>query len=174
MKKNRKDLLAVLFLSIHNIIHMDNTLNIKAQIHAACLQEVADRLTIIKNRLVSIQESKNNETKSSAGDKYETGRAMMQIEEENIMKQRAKVLADQKSLMAIQHQKRYTEAINGAVVMTNQLNFYISVALGKIEFGGVTYYCISKQSPIGQQLLMKQKGDKVKVNNREYVLVNVF
>ncbi len=59
-----------------------NTANeIKEQLYNYCMTHINNRINNIEDILRSIKEAKNNETKSSAGDKYETSRAMMQIEE---------------------------------------------------------------------------------------------
>ena len=61
---------------------MKNKNEIKARLLHACQENIEQRIASIQQVLNSIEESRNNETRSSAGDKYETGRAMMQIEEE--------------------------------------------------------------------------------------------
>ena len=60
---------------------------LKAQIHQACLAQIEERIQNLEQRLKTINESKANETKSSVGDKYETGRAMLQIDEDKVLTQ---------------------------------------------------------------------------------------
>ena len=55
---------------------------IKEQLFTQCLAFIDNRLITIKNTMQEIQESLLSETKSSAGDKHETGRAMLQLERE--------------------------------------------------------------------------------------------
>ncbi|MFT4838171.1 MAG: hypothetical protein ACI9V9_000075, partial [Oleispira sp.] len=61
----------------------------KKTVNTHCLETVGERLTTIEKNLDSLMDAKRNETKSSAGDKYETGRAMIQNEEELYKRQRA-------------------------------------------------------------------------------------
>jgi hypothetical protein len=55
-------------------------ISIKQQLYAKCLVFVEQRIATAQEAIASAQRSANEETKSSAGDKYETGRAMAQLE----------------------------------------------------------------------------------------------
>ena len=57
---------------------MKNT-NLKHQIHLALVKELTEKVSSYDRMLVSIRQSKNGDTKSSAGDKFETSREMMQM-----------------------------------------------------------------------------------------------
>ena len=57
-------------------------MNIKQQLYNLCLEFVDSRYQTIQNTINEIQVSLTSETKSSAGDKHETGRAMLQLEME--------------------------------------------------------------------------------------------
>ena len=61
---------------------MNKNLKIKEALHASCVGFVEDRLETIQKTIQDIQMSLTSETKSSAGDKHETGRAMLQLERE--------------------------------------------------------------------------------------------
>ncbi|GAA4801623.1 hypothetical protein GCM10023330_04420 [Litoribaculum gwangyangense] len=65
--------------------------NIKQQLHEACLEFIDNRFQAVKKTINEIQESLLSETKSSAGDKHETGRAMIQIEREKAGNQLAEI-----------------------------------------------------------------------------------
>ena len=54
----------------------------KGKIQQACLDYCDVLINRAQKEFQFITESANNETKSSAGDKHETGRAMAQIEQE--------------------------------------------------------------------------------------------
>ena len=66
---------------------MSNFVSLKTAIWTACYEQVEQRIQTIESVLASIVESRNNETKSSVGDKYETGRAMMQQKEDQNSRQ---------------------------------------------------------------------------------------
>ena len=56
-----------------------NNSQIKKHLHERCLAIVQQRMCDAKEAMDGAQQSANQEEKSSAGDKYETGRAMAQI-----------------------------------------------------------------------------------------------
>ena len=55
---------------------------LKKKLYMACECYLQLRFDALKERLDDINESLASETKSSAGDKYETGRAMLHLEKE--------------------------------------------------------------------------------------------
>ena len=59
-------------------------LSFKIKLHHYCESIVEEQLSGIIAALKDAQEGANNETKSSAGDKHETGRAMAQLETEKL------------------------------------------------------------------------------------------
>ena len=61
---------------------MRDFLKIKEQLYEACLLFVKNRLETVTNVIESNKKAMFSETKSSAGDKHETGRAMLQLEME--------------------------------------------------------------------------------------------
>ena len=73
------------------ILKMKNSQEIKRQLYSQCVDFVEERLSNIQNQIRAIQESLTSETKSSAGDKHETGRAMLQLEREKAGQQLAEV-----------------------------------------------------------------------------------
>lgn len=122
---------------------------------------VDQRIGVIEKALKNAQEAANQETKSSAGDKYETGRAMMHLEKEKLAGQMSEVLKMKKALDLINADKTYDKVELGALVATAQAQYYISASVGKIEVNGQTIFAISPAAPIGQQLLGKTVGDSI-------------
>ena len=122
---------------------------------------VNQRIGVIEKALKNAQEAANQETKSSAGDKYETGRAMMHLEKEKLAGQMTEVLKMKKALDLINADKVCNQVELGALVATAQAQYYISASVGKIEVNGQTVFAISPAAPIGQQLLSKKVGDSI-------------
>lgn len=115
----------------------------------------------------------NEETKSSAGDKYETTRAMMQIEAENNYSQMAN-LDKLKQVMARVDPERISERIElGSAVITDLGNFYITISAGKLVVAGDVYFAISPASPLGGKLIGLSAGDKVHIDKRTYTIKEV-
>ena len=146
----------------------------KEALYQLCESHVQGRLSALEQRLKDIEDSMGAETKSSAGDKYETGRAMLHLEKEKQMRQLATVLENKKYLSAIDPTKIQDQVEQGAVVETNQGNFYIAISAGKLVLNEVTYFAITLASPIGKVLFQHKVGDKVNFRGRKYEIKQVY
>jgi transcription elongation GreA/GreB family factor len=139
--------------------------HLKEQLWLQCKQIVEQRLATAQQAMDAAQESANQEEKSSAGDKYETGRAMAQLERDKAAMQ----VEENKKMLTILNQIGHhssTETVTlGSIVVTDRNNFYVSIGAGKLEIGRESYVAISTQSPIGQLLLYKRKGEFFSFNN---------
>lgn len=148
--------------------------NIKEQLLEICEKDILGKMTSLENNLASIIESRNNETKSSVGDKYETGRTMMQIEEEKTKAQLMQ-LNQQKNELALVKRAAVSNIIDlGSLVKTNKGIYFISVGLGKVNVENTLYYCISNDSPISKILKGKRVGDEVMFNGSTIMIQNLF
>ncbi|GLR19954.1 hypothetical protein [Portibacter lacus] len=152
---------------------MKSKLQIKDSLFQACKLNIDDRLLTIDKTLKSIAESKNNETKSSAGDKFETGRAMMQLEEDKNNRQRYEANQVQQVLLKIDLHKKSEKVVLGSLVSTNKGAYFISVGIGKVRLEDGLFYCVSINSPIGAQLLGKTKGDHFHFNGSEMIILEI-
>ena len=128
---------------------------------------------MVEKALKNAQEAANQETKSSAGDKYETGRAMMHLEKEKLSGQMSEVLKMKQALDMISADKTYETAALGAYVRTAQAQYFISASVGKIDLNGQAVFAISPVSPIGQQLLDKKAGDTLRFGGKAIEILEV-
>ena len=134
----------------------------------AKLNSIIDtRLQNAKQAMDSAADSRDNETKSSVGDKYETGRAMMQEEYDRSKVSYLKAKQLQSELKEIKLSKPQV-VLPGALVHTNFGKFFLSVGLGKIQILDIEIFCISKESPIGKAMLNKSASTIFDFNGREY------
>ena len=123
--------------------------------------------------IASVKESRDNETKSSAGDKHETARAMMQIEMVQNEEQLSKAIHLQNEYSKIKLEKEYNKVEMGSLVFTNHENYFISVGIGKIVIENEIFYAVSLASPIGMFLKDKKPGDKGNFQGRDFVLIDI-
>ena len=149
---------------------MENWIKIKAELFEICTQLVAEKINAIKNSINEAQEAANNETKSSAGDKHETGRAMAQLETEKLTTQLTEALKLEQTLAQINAKPNNEQAALGNLVATNNGVFYLSVSLGKIELDNQAYYAISSVSPIGKKLIGSKLNNEFSFNDKSYVI----
>lgn len=111
-----------------------------------------------------LEESLENESKSSAGDKYETGRAMINLEFEKLSGQ----LSEFRKLdgtLAMAWRKAPSHSIQlGSLVKTSNANYFIAIPAGEISNGNEKFYAIGANSPIAQALLGKNEKDSFDFN----------
>lgn len=132
-----------------------------------------EKMSVLQDRIVNIEESKNDDTKSSAGDKFETGREMMQAELDKIQGQLSILHTSYKQLHGIKDNPDSKQVEFGSLVTTNNGTYFISIGLGKVTIEEQTYYAISLASPIGRLLQHKYSGDKVVFQQRDIHIIKV-
>ena len=139
---------------------------------------VKEKLKENKNNL-SIQisdliQSRDNETKSSAGDKYETGRAMTQLELDKLKKRLFNTEQINYFFKKINPKKKEEKVTPGALIETNHGFFFISIALGKIETKkNSIIYLISPSSPLSKTMTNLKKGDSFSFQKRDYFINDI-
>ncbi|MCF8246326.1 MAG: hypothetical protein K9J37_16280 [Saprospiraceae bacterium] len=126
---------------------------------AHCQQYVNQRLETITSTQAGIRQALDEETKSTAGDKHETGRAMMQLEQEKLALQLAEVQQLQQVVDRIQLEDLPPGIGEGSLVLTGQGNYFIAISAGKLELDGMVYYLISLASPIAAALVSRKAGE---------------
>ena len=152
---------------------MPNLKNTKNELFSICKKQVADKINTIKAALNEVQNAANNETKSSAGDKHETGRAMAQLETEKLSKQLAEILKLEQVLHLINPNTKHQIIGLGSLVLTNNGNFYIAVSLGQLKLNHQNYYAISIVSPIAKQLIGLKENDVFTFNKKTYTITHI-
>jgi transcription elongation GreA/GreB family factor len=146
---------------------------IKAQLHAKCLAYIDQRIDAARKAIEEAQASANEETKSSAGDKYETGRAMMQIEIEKNSTQLAESVKLKRSLLEINPEQTASTVQRGSLVITDQFNYYIAIGAGQFEIGRKLYLTVSPVSPVGAKLIGLNVGQSFQMNGKSISIERV-
>ncbi|MEO0570666.1 MAG: 3-oxoacyl-ACP synthase [Bacteroidota bacterium] len=143
----------------------------KKEVHAFCENYVNSRLERIHSEIKKLNEGLQSETKSTAGDKHETGRAMLQLEREKLGKQLLEV-ENMKLVMGRISPNQESEKIAlGSLVRTDKARYFISISAGKFRLQNTDVYCISTSSPIGKILLGKEEGDVILFNGSEQMIL---
>lgn len=144
---------------------MEKTIDIKLALKSALLLLVDNKIQSLNTTIADITDGMINDTKSSAGDKFETGREMMQIELNKQQSQLNQQLRIKNELKQIKPDKTIETVGFGSLVHTNAGNYFFSVAMGKIIYNDTIYYALSMASPIGQALKGCYAGEQVQFNN---------
>jgi transcription elongation GreA/GreB family factor len=150
-----------------------NTKELKLALLQECSRIIDERFHRIKKSISDIETSLYEESKSSAGDKHETERAMLQIERENAGKQLIEVEKVQQILHRIDVNLSSEFAHLGSLVYTTHGNYLISVSIGALEIDSINYFAVAPDSPIGHLLIGKKEGERFSFNDREYELTKL-
>ena len=114
-----------------------------------------------------------NDAKGSAGDKHETALSMMHLEQEKLNQKLAEIIEQKNVVDKIDADAIHTKIALGSLVQTNEMLFYISAALPKIQLENKTIIAVSSQSPLGSQLMGKSLGDEVEINNNRFQIKSI-
>ncbi|MCY1723120.1 hypothetical protein OU798_22420 [Prolixibacteraceae bacterium Z1-6] len=147
---------------------------IKERIFKQLISILNERIELARLAIDSAKESRDNETKSSVGDKYETGRTLMQMEVEKNRVHLHKNEYLKAELQNIDFQKKNEKVEFGSLVITSQNNYFISTAIGKIVVDDTVYFCISLASPIGKQLHNKTIGDNFVFQGSKITITDIL
>jgi transcription elongation GreA/GreB family factor len=139
--------------------HLNTLLN--AKVHAL-EREVAHTL-----------EARNSDTKSSAGDKHEVGRAMVQQELDQLEAQLAKTHVLKAELARVPLDRAFDRAGFGSVVRTGSGTYFMAIGLGRVEVNGAAVFVVSLASPIGQAMNGKHAGETVDFNGKRITILSI-
>tara|TARA_B110000503_G_scaffold10437_2_gene14182 strand:- start:31384 stop:31863 length:480 start_codon:yes stop_codon:yes gene_type:complete len=140
-------------------IQQKNMSLIKTAVYHHCESYLRQKAKGYLSQDQSLLESLDSEGKSSAGDKHETGRAMIQLEREKLAQQRERNDQDIKTLDALKNKTTTVHIAPGALVNTSLASYFLAVPADAFSHNDKKIYCISPQSPIGQLLLGKKAGE---------------
>lgn len=152
---------------------MQDLYHIKQQLLNTCKEYVYQRLHKLRVQVKSLEESLNSETKSSAGDKHETGRAMVQLEREKTGKQLFEAEKIEKLISKVNIENTSEVIKLGSLVITSQVNYFIAISAGKVEIENVSYYAIAPDTPIGKLLLGKKVEEEVIFNETCFRILKI-
>jgi transcription elongation GreA/GreB family factor len=149
------------------------SVNLKLQLIEACENYVEDRMSMALAGIKDLDEALKAESKSSAGDKYETGRAMIHIEVDKLLLQLEQYKGLKKTL-AIAGQNPNSGSISfGSLVKTSAANYFLSIPAGEILVENEKFYAIGINSPIAQALLGKKEKDNFSFNGNTNKILQV-
>ena len=135
--------------------------------------EVNSRVKALEKALDDSRAEMVSESKSTAGDKHETGRAMAQLEQEKLGRQ---VLSARELKVAIAqitvHQK-HSQIQFGSLVKASNGVFFFSVGIGKLSVENESIFCLTMTSPLGNILKGKSAGDSVQFNGNTISIIDV-
>ncbi|ASW76288.1 hypothetical protein IQ37_14290 [Chryseobacterium piperi] len=134
--------------------------------------KVSEKIKNFEN-LIDETRASNNDTKSSMGDKYETGREMLQQEINNLQRQLNESLSQQAILQKITSEDS-SKVQNGALVKTDRGLFYVAVSIGEVVFENKKMMTVSAESPLVKAMFGKKKGEKFEIITMYQTIENIW
>lgn len=148
-------------------------MTLKQRLHQHCEFILNKRLGAIQNSISDIQNALESETKSSAGDKHETGRAMLQLEREKAGHQLAEIQKLNETLQKIKPESQHQSVALGSVVYSTQSNYFIAISVGEIVIGNDKFYAISAATPMAKLLFSKAIGDCIEFRDTKFTIKEI-
>ena len=149
-------------------------MSIKEELYNQCVAFIENRFKTVQKTINEIQESLTSETKSSAGDKHETGRAMLQLEREKAGNQLAEIEKTKQLLSKVKTDTTSSNIGLGSVVYTTKANYFIAISAGEIKVDNETFFAISANTPIGQLLIGKVLKNEIVFRGQVSVITKVL
>ena len=135
------------------------------------LDHVDKDLAEAKARMASLKESLGAESKSSAGDKHETGRAMIHLEQERVQDTVGRLEHMRGILMKRASQDKAIQRVSpGALVETTGPWVLVGVPLGKVQLPDALVLCVGAEAPLAQQWHGAQPGDQVALGPQQLTI----
>ncbi|TDG36350.1 hypothetical protein EZJ43_07440 [Pedobacter changchengzhani] len=144
----------------------------KTQILKACIQKQQELVDSFKEREAEIhkdaysQNESDSQTEDRKADKLEVLNAIGN----------ELIFADQElnylNSMNVMEESKIVES--GAVVVTDQITFFISVSSEKVEVDGEVFFGISTNAPIYASMKDLKKGSSFQYNETKYVIEDLY
>lgn len=146
----------------------------KKRIMQTFIDVLKERIATISAAMENAQAAANAEEKSSAGDKYQTSRAMSHLEKDMHAGQLAATLTELTHLLIVNCSVIYQTICTGSLVKCGNTSFFIAAGIGKLLFEGEVIYILSPAAPLAKSLFNKRKGEKILFNKKVLVIRNIF
>jgi hypothetical protein len=148
---------------------------VKARLKRWALDLIGQRIAVAREAIDQAQQSANQEEKSSAGDKYETGRAMGHLQKDMHARQLAEYIKELATLHSVNTDVVYVAAGPGAFIQTGNVAFFIAAGLGKqSQPDGRTIYFLSPLAPLAKELQNKKAGDSFVFNGGPLTIIEIY
>ncbi|MGB0806959.1 MAG: hypothetical protein ACPGRC_09730 [Salibacteraceae bacterium] len=138
-----------------------------------CTSFIENQIKHVQSVIDSAKESAQNESKSSAGDKHETGKSLMQLEQENNAMLLDNMLKQKPAIKVLENFKPSSTVKMGSIIQASNGIYYIGIGIGVVKLLGKDYFIISPTAPVGKLFMGKQKGDEVSFNGKKIQIVEV-
>jgi len=147
---------------------------IKNKLLNYCFEFVQLKQERLQSTISDAQKSLESESQSTAGDKHDTGRAMMHLEIEKKSNQLTEIIKLKRVLKQIDLKKTTDKISLGSIVESNNGLFFIAINGGKCTIEQAEYTIISLASPLAQHFAKADVNKAFKVMDISYVITRIL
>ena len=145
----------------------------RAEVFDHCRRFLERRQTLIEKQQRRLKESLSSETKSSAGDKHETGRALIQLEQEKLSQQVLQIQKDKRVLGRVDLKSNTNNVHLGSLVQTDRAWYFVAISADVFDNGTLRVFCMSVNAPIAKAMIGKKAGDSFVFNSISHTVLRV-
>ncbi len=148
---------------------------LKAKVYETAISKVKEKMQMLREERNAINEGILEDNKSSAGDKFETGRETMTQDLNTVEKQLKQAKFEFDELCRLQSIKEKTPTIQeGSMVKIGADIFLISLSLGQINVGSDKIFLLSESSPLGESLIGKKENDEIQFRGKPMKIAAIY
>lgn len=130
---------------------------------------------LAKKAMEEAQASANTESKSSMGDKYETGRSMAQLDRDIYARRYDQIIQELDVLNRIgENAPASNNAKLGSLVETTVGWVLLAVSLGVLDVNGQRILVVSVQSPLGKLIVGKTAGESFAFQGKSQKVTAIY
>jgi len=144
----------------------------KDRLVVECERLLEEKIALLDEELKHLLEDIAEETKSSAGDKFETGREMMNAEQQTLLTQVEEFKKHLAILVSLPNPHHH-QVDFGNLLNVGDKWIFIAVGLGIIKYDNQDIMVISPLAPLGKLFIGKTIGEQVTFNGTSYTIKGI-
>jgi len=147
---------------------------LKNAVYQTAITQLKQKAALLAEERKNIIESILEEEKNSAGDKYETSRETMTQDLNSLEKQIKQSGLDLEELYRLKTLKDTPPPVKeGAWVKLGSEWFLLAVSVGQVKVGDKSVFLLSKNSPLGDLLVGKKKGEAIQFRGKPQSITEI-
>ncbi len=152
----------------------EQKLLLKQELKKRCVAILKERIEGFNQSVDAAREAANSEDKSSAGDKYETSRAMGHLQQEMLGEQLEAALQELDFVNSLQTGALHHTVAPGSVVICGDFAAFMAAGLGATQIEAQKYFLLSPKAPLALAVQHKKEGETVVFNGKQLLIKQVF
>jgi len=145
---------------------------LKKKLLETCIAMQQKRLDVVQHEINDAQHSANEYGQPK--DRYDSFRMQLLRKKDMLGQQLQKINAEFIGLKKINTKTMMDKVSFGTIVITNDQKLFISIGLGKLEFGKDTYFAISPNVPLFEAMKGLSKGEEFTFMEKRRKIIDVF